>query len=208
MNDAGADAPASVSATQEPWLWIGVAAVLIVGAIAFAWIEPRRLDWQPDLARVQPWRWWTAAWVHWSEPHRWANVAGTALVGAFGWRAGCARADALAWLAAWPLTHIALWWLRPDLAHYGGLSGVLHAGVVVAGCALLRTGTRVWLGALVLIGVTLKLGLERPWVGPLQRWPHWDIAIAPAAHASGAIAGAACALVALTWHRTRMRISA
>jgi rhomboid family GlyGly-CTERM serine protease len=207
LSDEGAGARAAAPTAQAPWLWIGVAALLGGGALLAASAEPHRLDWQPDLARAQPWRWWTAAWVHWSESHRWANLAGTALVGAFGWRAGCTRADALAWLAAWPLTHMALWWSRPDLAHYGGLSGVLHAGVVVAGCALLRDGQRRWLGALVLIGVTVKVWLEQPWLGPLQRWPHWDIAIAPAAHASGAMAGVACALAAHVLHRARRRVN-
>ncbi len=62
--------------------------------------------------------------MHWSDGHRWANIAGTVLVAALGWRAHCDRLDSLAWFVAWPLTHLGLL-LQPTLAHYGGLSGVL-----------------------------------------------------------------------------------
>ena len=36
---------------------------------------------------------------------------------------------------AWPLTHLSLL-ARPEVMHYGGLSGVLHAGVAVAALGL------------------------------------------------------------------------
>jgi len=171
------------------WLWL--AAVLAAGSLLAAPFDPRQLDWQPALAWTQPWRCWSAAWVHWSDGHRWANVAGALLVAAFGWRARCDRLDAVAWFAAWPLTQLALL-AQPALAHYGGLSGVLHAGVAVAAVSLWQRerGPRRVLGALVLAGVALKVVLEQPWHGPLQRVPGWDIAIAPAAHCSGAVMGA------------------
>jgi len=174
--------------------------VLAGGTVLAAWLDPQQLDWQPGLALTQPWRCWTAAWVHWSDGHRWANVAGTALVAALGWRAHNDRFDSLAWFVAWPLTHLGLL-LQPGLAHYGGLSGVLHAGVVVAGASLLHRehGARRALGAAILLGVALKVGLEHPWQGALQRVPGWDIAIAPGAHLSGALMGAGCALIAALW---------
>jgi rhomboid family GlyGly-CTERM serine protease len=176
--------------------------VLAAGSLLAAWLDPRQFDWQPSLALTQPWRCWSAAWVHWSEGHRWANVAGAALVGALGWRAHCDRLDSLAWLAAWPLTHLGLL-LQPSLMHYGGLSGVLHAGVVVAAVSLLQQerGTRRALGAALLLAVALKVGLEHPWQGALQRVPGWDIAIAAGAHLSGALMGAGCALAAALWRR-------
>jgi rhomboid family GlyGly-CTERM serine protease len=179
-----------------------VAAVLAVGSILAAWLYPRQLDWQPSLALAQPWRCWSAAWVHWSEGHRWANIAGTLLVAALGWRAHCDRLDSLAWLLAWPLTQLGLL-LQPTLAHYGGLSGVLHAGVVIAAVALLQPeqGARRLIGAAIVLGMALKIGLEQPWQGALQRVPGWDIAIAPGAHLSGALMGGGCALVAAIWRR-------
>jgi hypothetical protein len=50
-----------------------------------------------------------------------------------------------------------------------------------------------WIGAALLAGTAAKVLLEAPW-GPVLRHPAgWDIAVAPLAHATGALAGAACA---------------
>ena len=191
--------------------WWAVAALLVAGTLLAAGLNPQQFDWQPSLALTQPWRCWSAAWVHWSPGHRWANIAGTVLVAALGWRAHCDRFDSLAWFAAWPLTHLGLL-LQPDLGHYGGLSGVLHAAVVIAGVSLVQRerGTRRAIGAAILLGVALKVGLEQPWQAALQRVPGWDIAIAPGAHLSGALMGAFCGLAAASWrrHATELRQAA
>jgi rhomboid family GlyGly-CTERM serine protease len=201
------DGTATLPAARATPLWWMVALALATGSVLTIWLDPRQFDWQPGLVTSQPWRAWSAAWVHWSEAHRWANLVGALLVGALGWRAACDRLDALAWFAAWPLTHLALL-MQPALAHYGGLSGVLHAGVVVAAISLLQRerGLRRWLGGAIVLAVLLKIAFEHPWRGPLQRMPGWDIAIAPAAHLSGAAMGLACAGIAaarrrLAWRR-------
>lgn len=189
--------------------------LLAAGAALVGWTWPldaAALRWQPERAWDQPWRWWTAAAVHLSAQHLGANLAGTALVAALGAAAGCGRRAALAWALAWPLTHGALL-LQPALAFYGGLSGVLHAAVAVAAAQLLRgadgaapaalpglaaaapgAARRRAVGALLGLGLLAKLWLEAPWAGPLRQAPGWDIAIAPLAHAAGALAGALCAL--------------
>jgi rhomboid family GlyGly-CTERM serine protease len=192
-------ATAATSRTGPAW-WLAVAALLIAGGLIAAWADPQRFDWQPGLAWQQPWRFWSSAWVHWSEQHRWVNVSATVLVAALGWRVPCDRPDAMAWFASWPLTQFGLL-LQPELRHYGGLSGVLHAGVVVAAFALLQRqrGMRRALGGAILLAVALKIILEHPWQGALQRAAGWDIAIAPAAHLSGATAGLACAALAAVW---------
>jgi len=194
------EAPAQVASHA----WWCLAALLAGGSLLATAFDPRLLDWQPALAWSQPWRWWSAAWVHWSDGHRWANIAGALLVAVFGWRARCDRLDAVAWFVAWPLTQLGLL-LQPALLRYGGMSGVLHAAVVVAAVSLCQRerGARRLLGALVLAGVALKVALEQPWYGPLQRVPGWDIAIAPAAHLSGAAMGALCALAAAGWRAHR-----
>lgn len=200
--------------------WWALCALAGGGALLTALAgEPAVLRWQPERAWDQPWRWWTAAWVHLSTGHLLANLAGTALVAALGHAAGCGRRAALAWAAAWPLTHGALL-AQPALAFYGGLSGVLHAAVAVAALQLLRgparagpladpdtdtdaeratgpglpPGRRRAVGALLAAGLAAKLLLEAPWAGPLRHAPGWDIAIAPLAHTAGALAGALCAL--------------
>lgn len=179
--------------------------MLALGALATWWIDAQRADWQPGLAWQQPWRWWSAAWVHWSWGHLGANLAGTALIAALGARAHADRADAWAWFVAWPLTQLGLL-LQPALLHYGGLSGVLHAGVVVAAIGLVQreSGLRCTVGWLILGGVALKVGLEQPWQSVLRQSPGWQIAIAPAAHFSGAVAGLLCGLAAAAW-RWRQR---
>lgn len=188
--------------------WLAVCAVLALGS-GLAWGLPAAwLDWQPQLAAAQPWRLVTAAWVHWSPLHLAANLAAVAVVAALGQVGRLPAAAAAAWLLAWPLAHAGLW-AQPGLAHYGGASGVLHAAVAVAACGLVARGAangggdrgdsslsadpgarRVrWVGAAIAAGLVTKVLLEQPWRGALAHGAGWDIAIAPLAHASGALAG-------------------
>lgn len=193
--------------------WLAVAALLaggalIVGALSYvialdaalgatpaaAGGLARRLDglldWQPALAASEPWRWWTAAWVHGSRAHLLQNLAGLLLLAWLGVVARVPAPLALAWLLAWPLTQGG-WLLGPALAHFFGLSGVLHAGVAIVGLHLLRsprTGERLG-GLLLLAGLAAKLLHEQPF-GPLLRAaPDLGIAVAPWSHFSGSVAG-------------------
>ncbi len=187
--------------TRGAWAWLGVAALLAACAAA-GWVLPRAaLEWQPALALRQPWRALTPVGVHYSVEHLLANLAGLALAGAFGVVARVPVRLAGAWLAAWPLTHLGLW-LRPDLTHYGGLSGVVHAGVAAVIAFILITGTRAQrvVGTLVLVGFGAKLLSEAPWGAALRHPAGWDIAVAPVVHTTGAVAGAACAALVL-WRR-------
>mgnify|MGYP000994501801 CR=1 FL=1 len=170
--------------------WPGVAAALALGSLLAAGAPAQWLDWQPALAAAQPWRWWTAAWVHGSPGHLAANLAGAVLVAALGVVAQVPARLALAWVLAWPMTQLG-WLLGPPLAHFGGASGVLHAGVAIVALHLVRTaqGRRRGIGILLLAGLVLKLALEAPWGPALRQVPGWDIAIAPWSHASGALAG-------------------
>jgi rhomboid family GlyGly-CTERM serine protease len=163
-----------------------------------AWPLPTGLlDWQPSLGLREPWRLVTAAAVHWSALHLGANLLGALVVALFGLAARLPTAAALAWLTAWPLTHAALL-TRRDLLHYGGLSGVLHAGVAVAACWLViaRDGRDQAIGAAVLSGLVVKVLLDAPWGPTLRMTAGWDIYIAPLAHATGAAAGGLCAVCA------------
>jgi hypothetical protein len=184
-------------------LWLALSAALAAGAL-LAWSAPTAwLDWQPGLVWQQPWRWWTAAGVHWSERHLAGNLAATALVAAYGWAARAPAPVAGAWFLAWPLTHLGLL-LQPTLAHYGGLSGVLHAGVAAVSwwLAWAGSGQRRVVGLLMLAGLAAKLVLEAPWGDPLRHSAGWDIALAPLGHATGSLAGLLCTGLALLWrHR-------
>jgi len=175
--------------------WCAVAALLAAGS-ALAWgVPPMLLDWQPQLAASQPWRAFSAAFVHYSVIHVAGNAAGLVVVAAYGAAARVPPRLAAAWLAAWPLTQLGLL-LRPDLAHYGGVSGVVHAGVAIVTLHVRAAGPRRWVAGLVLAGLVTKIVLEEPLGAPLRHFDGFDIAIAPLVHATGAVAGAACYAVA------------
>ena len=135
-------------AVPDGLAWVAMTALLCTGAIVEAIASglhgtpvSRLLAWQPGLGLSQPWRLWTSAWVHWSLPHLIVNLVGAAVIGAIGWRARAPTRTAAAWFLAWPLTQLLM--ALPDsavllekMAYYGGLSGVLHAGVIVLGLSL------------------------------------------------------------------------
>ncbi len=158
-------------------------------------------DWQPALFGTQPWRAWTAAFVHYSDQHLLANLAGALGVAALGLAARVPRRSVVAWVLAWPLVQIGLL-LQPELQHYGGLSGVLHAGVAVVATHLLWSESRQQrrIGLVVLAGLLLKLLSETPWVGVISHPTGWDIAVAPGAHVSGVLIGWVLAMLAEAAH--------
>jgi hypothetical protein len=138
------------------------------------------------------------------------NGVGAALLALLGHRAGLGGRAVLAWALAWPLTHGGLL-AQPALLHYGGLSGVLHAGLGVVLVGLWRSGadspggeagrglSRPRAVALGLgLGLLCKLASEAAWVAPLHHEPGWDFAVAPLAHVTGSVAGWASA-AALGW---------
>lgn len=197
-NDAPLTPPARV--------WIGFAVVLAASALGFALaaIPPAALDWQPALAAREPWRAFSAIAVHYSTLHLGANLVGTALVAALGAAARVSAPMVWAWIGAWPLTQLGLL-ARPDLTHYGGLSGVLHAGAAVVAVHLLASGPRPQrlIGAGLATGLLVKVLGESPWGAALRNPAGWDIATAPLAHATGLSAGVACALMAMALRRPR-----
>ena len=179
-------------------LWLAVCALLGLASLAVWPIERTLIDWQPQRAWPEAWRWWSAALVHFTPLHLGANLLATALVAAYGWAARVPPVVALAWIASWPFTHLALG-AKPELLHYGGLSGVLHGGVAAATLWLVLRGHGAarTIGWLMLIGQGLKLLFEMPWGAAIQAPSELDVAVAPLSHASGSIAGAVCTLLAL-----------
>lgn len=182
------------------WLLLGL--VLAGGALVGTLYPRTLLDWQPAVAMAEPWRAFSAAFVHLSTRHLLANLLGCVVVTAFGLIARVPWWITLAWLLAWPLGH-ALLWLQPALQHYAGLSGVLHGGTATAALyvALRGQGHEPIIGWGVLLGLGVKLYREAPWRGPVQHVAGWDIPIAPIAHATGALAALLCAAAALALAR-------
>ena len=194
--------------TDATRAWVALAAALTLASVlAFFLVPAAAIDWQPSFAPTEPWRAWSAALLHYSPLHLAANLAGAALVAAFGWTARVRMESVAAWLAAWPLTQIGLL-VRPDLLHYGGLSGVLHAGAACVAVSLVvhARGQRRAIGAAVLAGLALKVASEAPWSTLLRQPSGWDIAIAPVAHASGLVMGLLAAGVAEVLSRGLARL--
>jgi rhomboid family GlyGly-CTERM serine protease len=179
-----------------------VAVALLAGSLIAQGPAARSvLEWQPDAAIDAPWRFWSAAFVHYSRLHLIGNIAGLALTAAFGWVARVPSTAAITWALAWPLTHLLFLWLAPDLRHYGGLSGVVHAGVAIGLVHLFITGTRAQrlIAGALCAGLVAKIVSETPWRGSVQQQDGWDIAIAPIAHVTGVLAGTTLALAVHAW---------
>jgi rhomboid family GlyGly-CTERM serine protease len=185
-----------------------VALALLIGSVLSLLLDASgALEWRPSLLWQQPWRWWSAAFVHYSTVHWVGNFTGLALTAAFGWVSRVPLRAAIAWCVAWPLTHLAFLWMAPGLMHYGGLSGVVHAGVAIVITQVLITGTRGQRAvvATVLVGLIAKIATETPWRAPVQYLEGWDIGIAPIAHVTGVLSGTLCLLVAHAWSRRAHR---
>ena len=182
--------------------WLAVALSLLVGSLLCLMFQATAAwEWQPAAASTQAWRWWSAAFVHYSTLHVVGNLTGLALTAAFGWVSRMPLRAALAWFIAWPLTHLAFLIAVPELLHYGGLSGVVHAGVAIVLAYLLLHGTRGQraVAAAVLAGLIAKIVSETPWREAVQHHEGWDIGIAPMAHVTGVLSGTLCLLIAQAW---------
>ncbi len=178
-------------------LLLGAASLLAWGAHAQGWVDRAMIDWQPGLWAAEPWRLFTAAAVHYSPMHLGGNLLALLLVALLGTSARLPSRCTAAWLAAVPPCHLALL-ARPDVLHYGGLSGILHAGVAVATAQLLAEGRRAErrIAAALCAGLIAKVIAETPWrPAGLREVAGWDIAVVPWAHASGAVAGLAIMLM-------------
>ena len=195
-----------LSAAGRAWVLLaGLLFMLSLGhALAGAGVDP--WAWRRDQPG-QVWRWWTAALVHWNTLHLLANLAGTAAVAWLGWAARLPAGAALAWLLAWPLTQVLLW-LADAPARYAGLSGVLHAGVAVAAVYLLLQAAALrWIGGALAVGLLVKIASETPWQAAVVASTDWGFPVAVAAHASGAVAGAAVAVTGVLTLRLQARLS-
>lgn len=183
--------------------WCALALLLALGSALAVGRPVALLDWQPELALAEPWRALSAAFVHYSVQHGVGNAAGLTLTAAFGLAARVPLRSAVAWLAAWPLTQIGLL-IEPALAHYGGLSGVVHAGVAIVCLRVIFAEHRA-VGGAILAALVLKLLSESPWGAPLRHPAGWDIAIAPLAHVTGTVAGLLCGAAAEGFAALRRR---
>ena len=175
--------------------WLLVCAVHGVASMLLWWARAgmvEALTWRDEQWLEQPWTLWTSAWVHMNTPHLISNQLALGCLTAFAW---VIRPDArctLAWLLAWPLVQVCLP-LWPQIGYSTGLSGVLHAGATILAVHLLLKRMNVpkaqrW-GGLLLLGLVLKVALERGWSSPVVWDAGSNISVVQAAHLCGVLAG-------------------
>jgi membrane associated rhomboid family serine protease len=181
-----------VSASRS---WLLVCAVHGVASMLLWWARADMVDvmtWHAEDWQRQPWTLWTSAWVHMNTPHLIGNQLALGVLTAFAWMLRPNWRCTLAWLLAWPLTQVTMaWW--PQVGYAVGLSGPLHAGAMLLAVQLVlkriavRKGTR-W-GGLLMLGLLVKLAVERGWSYPVVWDAGNDMSVVQAAHLSGACWG-------------------
>ena len=184
--------------------WLGVALLLGGPALLLQPADPlalRLLTWRPERVLDEPWRCWSAAWVHLTPEHRWMDLVALGAVALGGAWARLPRQAAWAWAAAWPLLHLSLL-LQPTLRSYAGLSGAVLAGLAV--WAIVWAADRQRPSRQRLIGLALGLALllkiaciDQPWARVLYRPEGGGFDVAPLAHAAGVFWGGLLGLLGL-----------
>jgi rhomboid family GlyGly-CTERM serine protease len=191
-----------ISATEQQ----AFAGALVVCALQALAPQPPWLEYRHELLGAQPWRVFSAHFVHLNWEHAVVNVAAWIMVARLfsteltsGRHLAVIAVSALgvsAWLA----------WIHPEIAWYRGLSGVLHgiffAGAIAWTIAAMRLAdkdkTSLFLSiALIAVGWA-KVIAEQP-AGSAMPYAEWlDAAIVPQAHLAGSIIGTALgAMIAL-----------
>ena len=136
------------------------------------------------------WRLVTGNWVHFSLAHFALDIAALAVVGLILERRGAARFALLCLIAA-ASAGIAIHIASPELARYGGLSGVVTAAFVYLALRGLTEPTSArWPYALLAAALACKLGFELGGGRLALALPEdGSFVPAPMSHVGGALAG-------------------
>ena len=118
---------------------------------------------QRDLMTGEPWRWWTAHWVHVGWRHYALNMLAFLSL-PFIFPQLQRQTLLLGLLVLPPLLSAGLYELLPAVQAYAGLSGILHGIFVVAAIESLFIQRERKFAILVLVCVALKIGFEK-WMG-------------------------------------------
>ncbi len=114
-----------------------------------------------DVAWTQPWRLWTAHWVHLGWWHLLLNLLALGLIPDI-FAESSRRFFLLLFFVLPFLISVSLWLWQPHLMYYAGLSGVLHGLYVALGLAAQAGSHRLErrMGQLICIGALIKVGWE------------------------------------------------
>lgn len=118
---------------------------------------------QRDLMTGEPWRWWTAHWVHVGWRHYALNMLAFLSL-PFIFPQLQRQTLLLGLLVLPPLLSAGLYELLPAVQAYAGLSGILHGIFVVAAIESLFIQRERKFAILVLVCIAVKIGVEK-WMG-------------------------------------------
>ncbi|MDP3422988.1 MAG: hypothetical protein Q8S32_04430 [Burkholderiaceae bacterium] len=187
-------------------LWLALCMLHAVASMLVWWAgDPLawQATWRADHWVQRPWTLWTSAWVHMNTPHLIGNQLAVGALAAMAWLLKPHAGAGAAWLLSWPLMVLCLP-LWPQIGHYAGLSGLVHAAVAIVGLHLVLGEMRIrkaqrW-GGMLLLGLATKLGLEGAWHWPVVWSDASDMSIVQAAHLAGAAVGLVAAGLTLRRH--------
>lgn len=180
---------------------LGLALVLVVlWAPGDAVLDSLRYE-RSAISAGQVWRFITGHLVHASFAHLLLNLAGLGVVAALFPGEFSRREWTLVGLTSALAISAGLWWLRPQVTWYVGLSGVLH-GILAAGALSWWRSQPRTLAALLSAVLLLKLAWEQ-WQGALG-WSG-ELPVIVDAHLFGAVGGLAAGIAALLLRRTAAR---
>ncbi|MQW92481.1 rhombosortase [Acinetobacter wanghuae] len=111
--------------------------------------------WQDHLF-AEPWRLWTAHWVHVGWIHYLLNMIAFACL-PFIFPRACVWHFSTIFLLISPLLSLSFYWVLPDIGAYAGLSGVLHGAYAAIACVHLLYKRERSFAALVLFLIFAKL---------------------------------------------------
>lgn len=155
------------------------------------------------IAAGEVWRLLTCHFVHYDNAHLALNAAGLATVWLlYGIEARLSAVLAVAGAAALAVG-AGLYFLRPEIVWYLGLSGVLHGAWAAGACVRLATRPRE--SALALGVLVLHLVLE-PRLGSLSGWLGTGLPVIHEAHVYGAVGGAIAGVLVLAAGRGGARL--
>lgn len=154
------------------------------------------LEYRQAVAFSQPWRLFTAHFVHLTLLHAALNaVALLLLARLFGDRLRPAAFFGILFGAPFVIS-LAFRGLLPELHWYRGLSDVLHA-IYFAGCVVWIAKAKDrerWLAIAALLAGLVKVLVEQPWRAGFPVHEVLKIAVVPQAHLIGAVVGTAVGL--------------
>lgn len=143
------------------------------------------LIYQSDVLWSEPWRLWTAHWVHVGWAHAALNLSALVLLPLIFPLYPISRFWWLLLLGS-PLLSVALMVGLPELERYAGLSGILHGIYFSAALHALVCGHDRLVAGILWVGLTIKLVLEFAVVG--QSVDEWiGAAVLTQAHGLGVV---------------------